>query len=301
MKTSYEAERVILVVREAPGQAGLAAAVVEVGDEAGGVIAEGGERTRRAWGAVIQRRLPVDPQLMGPPPGEQAGVRRQGPGRGREGQVEPHPAAGQSLEIGRRPAAVAVQAQIPGPDRVPDDQQHIPGRSGGGGRAATARCSDQARRPNVPSITASRTRRAAGSSGAPTGGSRRRRGPTSRADWTASPPESSSDAQSSRGSRATSRGTRRRRAAPRLIPGGRPGARARRPRRASTRQQHQDRDPRGNDPGEILAEAEEVAVDQAIRRSRAPGRESLRPGQSGRHQKDRRRPDSHGLRALCVI
>ena len=79
---------------------------------------------------VVERRPPVGRQLMGPPPGEQAAVRRQGPGGGRERLVEPHPPAGQPLEVGRRRAAVAVEAQVPGPDRIPDDQQHVPGAGG---------------------------------------------------------------------------------------------------------------------------------------------------------------------------
>ena len=45
-----DAERVVLVVREAPGDAGLAAAVVQVGDEPGGVIAERSRASPRAWG-----------------------------------------------------------------------------------------------------------------------------------------------------------------------------------------------------------------------------------------------------------
>ena len=89
--------------------------------------------------------------------------------------------------MGRRPAAVAVEAQVPGTDRVPDDQQHVPGRGGwgreGGGSPMVRPGAGPGRRqredqhdPDEHGAVRRTNRR-----------NPRRRGPTIRADWIASP------------------------------------------------------------------------------------------------------------------
>jgi hypothetical protein len=129
-----EVDRVILVMCEATRQAGLAAAIVDVGDETGGVVAVGSQEFGECRDIVTEGRGPVGPELMGPPSGEEAGVGRERPGGCRERQVEAHAAAGQPLEVGGRRPAVAVEAEIARPHRIPDDQKQIPGGRGRGGQ-----------------------------------------------------------------------------------------------------------------------------------------------------------------------
>ncbi len=119
-------------MRESPTQSGFPAAVVQVGDESGRIIAMRAEKPGECGVGCIERHRPVGGQLMGPPPSQEAAMRRESPWCGRESLVEPHSPAGQSLEVGRSPAAVAVKTQVPGPHGVPDDQEHVPaiGRTG---------------------------------------------------------------------------------------------------------------------------------------------------------------------------
>ena len=95
-----QVDRVILVVGEAPSQAGLSAAIIDVGRESRGVIAVTGQILGERGNVVPQGRFPVDAQLMRPLPGEQARMRRQGPRGRRERQVEPHPAAASRSRLG---------------------------------------------------------------------------------------------------------------------------------------------------------------------------------------------------------
>ena len=101
--------------------------------------------------------------------------------------------------------------------------------------------------------------------GARAGGTARGGAPTNRADWTASPPDNSSDAQSSRGSR---RGqveeSDERQQSHDDAQGDRPAAQAGDQGEGRPRQQQEDAHARRDDPAEMVAEAIEVVAGQAF-------------------------------------
>ena len=116
----------VLVTCEASIQAGRGIAVPGVGDEPGRWRSRSAARRLGQRGYDSRHRaVLVGRQLVGPSAGEHARVRGERPGGRRSRLLEGTPPRGQLARFGRGVAAVAVEAQVIGPDRVQHDQQDV--------------------------------------------------------------------------------------------------------------------------------------------------------------------------------
>ena len=94
-------------------------------DEPPGAIAARRHALGQHGGRVVERDEPGGGEILGVDPGHERSVRRERPRGGGEGVVEGDPLGGQPRHVGRRGTRVAVQAEIPRPDRVEDDVQDV--------------------------------------------------------------------------------------------------------------------------------------------------------------------------------
>src|SRR5262249_55920780 len=96
-----------------------------IGDEAGRGVPAGTEELGQGGAGGAQPPEPLDVELVRPATGEQAGVRRQRPGRGGSSLIESNPLHRQSREVRRGVATVAVQAEVVGTDGIQYDEQDV--------------------------------------------------------------------------------------------------------------------------------------------------------------------------------
>jgi hypothetical protein len=126
---------VVLVMRKAAVQSAIVRATGGVADETRCRVAERSqvfgerERVRAEW------TRPLRIQLVRPVAREQARVGGERPGSCRTGLVEADALSSQSLEVGTGAALIAVEAQMIGPHRVQNDNQHVGQASPGRGAA----------------------------------------------------------------------------------------------------------------------------------------------------------------------
>ena len=100
--------RVIFIMGEPPGEAGIVGAVLGIADEASRCVAPRSEVLSQGRELRLQRGFPAHVKLMRPVAGEYARVRRESPGSGRSRFIEADSPPREPLQVRGGGARIAV-------------------------------------------------------------------------------------------------------------------------------------------------------------------------------------------------